>query len=258
MSTPWIKSYRDAGDRHDPEGMAGRPSAVTPLINRIVLDAVPTGPGDVVVDFGCGDGSLLAQMTSCARRIGVVPTHAEVVALRGLHAGNNIEFLEALAPVIPLPDATASRIVSNGVFLLMPSDDVVRGLLLEMRRVLRPDGLAYVGEVPMAISRLRRLLRRPYEILQTHGPGELARRLLRYATARRAAGAAAALPREVMTSYWTSTPERFCTLAQECGWHVERVSRHEVKLDGRWVEYPRNRFNYLLRAPAREGQSRSP
>jgi SAM-dependent methyltransferase len=250
MSTSWIKSYRDAGDRHDPEGMAGRPSAVTPLINRIVLDAVPTGPGDVVVDFGCGDGSLLAQMTSCARRIGIVPTREEVVALCGLHAGSSIEFLEALAPGIPLPDATASRIVSNGVFLLMPSDDVVRGLLLEMRRVLRPDGLAYVGEVPMAISPLHRLLRRPYEILQTHGAGELARRLLHHAQCRQAAGTPP--PRQVMNSYWTSTPKRFCALAQECGWHVECVSRHEVKLDGRWVEYPRNRFNYLLRAPARE------
>jgi SAM-dependent methyltransferase len=254
MSAPWLESYRDAADRQDRAGMAGRPSAVTPLINRIVLDALGAGPGDVVVDFGCGDGSLLAAMSGCERRIGIVPSREEVEALRAFHAGTDIEFIEALAPDLPLPDATASRIVSNGVFLLLPSDDVVCALLREMRRVLCTDGRAYIGEVPTPISPLRRLLRRPYEILQTHGVGELLRRVARHATGRTMQESPGKSP-TVMAApgYWTATPERFRALAETCGWQVERVTRHEVRDRGRWVEYPRNRYNYTLRSAAGTG-----
>jgi SAM-dependent methyltransferase len=254
MSAPWLESYRDAADRQDRAGMAGRPSAVTPLINRIVLDALGAGPGDVVVDFGCGDGSLLAAMAGCERRIGIVPSREEVEALQAFHAGTGIEFIEALAPALPLPEAMASRIVSNGVFLLLPSDDVVRALLREMHRVLHADGRAYIGEVPTPISPLRRLLRRPFEILQTHGPGELLRRLVRHAAGRATQDSAGKAPAVMATpGYWTATPAHFRALAEACGWQVERVTRHEVRDGGRWVEYPRNRYNYTLRRAAGPG-----
>lgn len=251
MNSPWLDSYRDAAGRKDRAAMAGRPSGVTPLINRIVLDALALRAGEVVVDFGCGDGSLLATMTGCVRRIGIVPSRAEVEALQAFHAGTGIEFIEARAPDLPLPDALASRIVSNGVFLLLPSDAVVGALLREMHRVLRADGRAYIGEVPTPISPVRRLLRRPFEILQTHGAGELLRRVVRHATGR-TAPASPGKATAVLASpgYWTATPERFRALAEACGWQVERVSRHEVRDGRRWVEYPRNRYNYVLRHAA--------
>src|SRR3954467_3575300 len=49
-------------------------------------------------------------------------------------------------------------------------------------------------------------------------------------------------------AYFRVSPERFQNLAREAGFPVEAVERHVMKLDGVEYEYPRDRFNYILRA----------
>jgi SAM-dependent methyltransferase len=63
------------------------------------------GPGDTVVDFGCGGGAMLASLPA-ARRIGVAPNPAAraAAAARGL---------ETLASAADLPESVADVVISN-------------------------------------------------------------------------------------------------------------------------------------------------
>jgi SAM-dependent methyltransferase len=87
------------------------------------------GPGDAVVDFGCGAGALLERLTA-ASKVGVEvsePARREARA-RGI---------EVVAAAAELPDASADVVISNHALehTLAPLDE-----LRELRRVLRPGG----------------------------------------------------------------------------------------------------------------------
>jgi ubiquinone/menaquinone biosynthesis C-methylase UbiE len=102
-----------------------------------------------VLDAGCGVGSIaldLAQRVAPGRVVGVDfdPGQIEVAqrsaAARGL---DNAEFFTA--SVYELPFADASFDVTCSVAVLMYLREPVRALA-EMRRILRPDGLAAVTD----------------------------------------------------------------------------------------------------------------
>ena len=87
------------------------------------------GPDDVVVDFGCGGGYLVAGLTA-RRRIGVEVNPAARAEAEAL----GVEVHETLAS---LPDGIADVVISNHALehTLRPLDE-----LAEIRRVLRPGG----------------------------------------------------------------------------------------------------------------------
>jgi SAM-dependent methyltransferase len=101
-------------------------------------------PGDVVLDVGCGAGidTLLAARAvgPRGRVIGLDMTAAMVERTRQ-HAAelglDNVEVLEGLMEAIPLPEASADVVVSNGVLNLSTRKSRA---LAEMLRVLRPGG----------------------------------------------------------------------------------------------------------------------
>jgi SAM-dependent methyltransferase len=108
-------------------------------------------PGEVVVDLGCGAGTDLlvaAQMTGpSGRAIGIDMTPAmlaragESAAAMGL-AG--VELHEALIEALPLDDASADVVISNGVVDLVPDKEAVFD---EIDRVLRPGGRLQLADV---------------------------------------------------------------------------------------------------------------
>ena len=133
------------------------------------LDAVPDGSlesfagtgnpfnlgalheGQQVVDVGCGAGldSLIAarMVGPHGRVIGVDMTTAMLEKARqsASDAGlTNVEFLEGYAEELPVPEAWADVVISNGVLNLMP-DKVTA--LMEMVRVLKPGGKLQVGDI---------------------------------------------------------------------------------------------------------------
>jgi SAM-dependent methyltransferase len=83
----------------------------------------------VLLDFGCGDGSLLATLPA-KRRIGVEPNDAArfIAAKRGIEMKSSLE---------EVGSEEADVIISNHALehVLRPLDE-----LLEMRRVLKPGG----------------------------------------------------------------------------------------------------------------------
>ena len=107
--------------------------------------------GDHVVDVGCGAGidSLIASgmVGPDGRVVGVDMTPAMLGKARtsaALMGATNVEFREGFAESLPVDDAWADVIISNGVLNLFP--DKLAGLQ-EMARVLRPGGRLQIGDI---------------------------------------------------------------------------------------------------------------
>jgi len=107
--------------------------------------------GEFVVDVGCGAGidSLIAarMVGPRGRVIGVDMTPS--MRERALESADalgaiNVDFEVGYAERLPIPDAWADVVISNGVMNLFP--DKVAGLQ-EMARVLKPGGRLQIGDI---------------------------------------------------------------------------------------------------------------
>jgi arsenite methyltransferase len=108
-------------------------------------------PGERVVDIGSGAGidSLIAarMVESSGRVIGVDMTPAMVSKARvsAANAGlENVEFRAGTAEALPVDDAWADVVISNGVLNLLPDKNAG---LAEMARVLKPGGRLQIGDI---------------------------------------------------------------------------------------------------------------
>ena len=108
-------------------------------------------PGERVVDLGSGGGmdSFLAALLvgPQGRVIGVDMTPQMLARSRRLATRlslDNVEFREGLIEDIPVEDAWADVVISNGVINLCP-DKV--GVCREVARVLRPGGRMTIADI---------------------------------------------------------------------------------------------------------------
>lgn len=108
-------------------------------------------PGERVVDVGCGAGIdtlIAAKMVGpTGYVVGVDMTPAMIAKARraAQESGlNNVEFCESFAEEIPVSDAWADVVISNGVLNLFP--DKAAGLK-EMARVLKPGGRLQIADI---------------------------------------------------------------------------------------------------------------
>jgi SAM-dependent methyltransferase len=119
------------------------------VANHWVLGRVDEG--SVVLDLGCGAGTdllIAAQMTGPAGRTIGVDMTAGMLDRARVTAGEmgleNVELHESLIESLPLADACADLVISNGVIDLIPDKDAVFD---EIDRVLRPGGRLQIADV---------------------------------------------------------------------------------------------------------------
>jgi len=112
------------------------------------------GVGERVVDVGCGAGidSLIAARMSgeTGQVVGVDMTPAMLEKAKGSAAAAkllNVEFRAGYGESVPVPDAWADVVISNGALNLMPDKVAV---LREMARVLKPNGRLQLGDILVA------------------------------------------------------------------------------------------------------------
>ena len=112
------------------------------------------GVGERVVDVGCGagiDSLIAAKMAGEAGQIvGVDMTPAMLEKAKGSAAAAkllNVEFRSGYGESVPVPDAWADVVISNGALNLMPDKVAV---LREMARVLKPNGRLQLGDILVA------------------------------------------------------------------------------------------------------------
>ena len=113
--------------------------------------AGPVREGEVVVDVGSGaglDALIAARLVGPAGRVIGVDMTPEMLAKAragaaalGLH---HVEFREGYAEALPLADAAADVVISNGVLNLTVDKTVT---LREWFRVLKPGGRLQAGDI---------------------------------------------------------------------------------------------------------------
>lgn len=126
------------------------------------FDLASVQPGEVVVDLGSGSGMDSFLAARCVGdRGGVVGVDMTEAQLRKserlrLRAGlDGVSFVKGFVEEIPLPDASADLVISNGVINLSPDKEAV---FREVVRVLRPGGRLALADI-VTESRLTEAIR---------------------------------------------------------------------------------------------------
>jgi SAM-dependent methyltransferase len=153
----FIEVYRlksRAMDIHELSGRSGNPEQ-TQRVTDHIISKLELQKTDVVVDIGCGDGSLLRKIlvtkVGVNVAVGIVPTAEELNRIEHVWSqfvGDQMSIQLGLSTRTALPANFATKVVINGVLLHLENEQAVEATLKELRRITRPGGLLYVGEVP--------------------------------------------------------------------------------------------------------------
>ncbi len=152
----------------------GKPLALMLGYSEEVLEALPAGtvesfagtgnpftmgelgPGETVLDIGCGAGfdTLIAarQVGETGRVISVdmTPAMLDKATAGAKRAGfSNIEFRDGFAEALPVDDASIDVVISNGVINLCPDKLAV---MQEIYRALRPGGRIQLADIVVHIE----------------------------------------------------------------------------------------------------------
>jgi ubiquinone/menaquinone biosynthesis C-methylase UbiE len=141
---------------------------------ELVRDALGARPGDRILDVGCGPGFYVSEFLEVVGREGSVvgvdiSADMLAVAAKRVDGHDNVEFHEADATSLPVPDATFDRAVCVQVLEYVRD---VPTALSEMHRALRPGGRALVWDVDWATVSWhaidRQLMRRVLAMWDNH------------------------------------------------------------------------------------------
>lgn len=131
---------------------------------RALIAQVRPGPDDVIVDVGCGTGSMLARLGKAApssRLIGIDPDPAILARARkrfaaaGLSVELHLGFARQAAGL--LKGTRPTKVVSSLVFHQVPMDEKVAALAA-MHAVLRAGGEVHIADYGLQRTPLMRAL----------------------------------------------------------------------------------------------------
>lgn len=235
------ETARHARDLHDLALRGKDKKEVTRLIHEHIVEAVELGPGDALVDIGCGDGILLrmAQEAGVRSALGLLATEEEVALVRR----SGLSVRQGLTDQLPLPDASASVVVCNSVLLVVPREKIPASLR-EIWRIAEPGARIFIGEIPFAEQKdptpqFRTRRETLSYLYHNHGFRTWAGMLRRMAWWQITGKPAVIQPGTAISFF--AEPQEFIALARAAGLEIVRYWQSD---------YPSTRNNYLLRKPA--------
>lgn len=113
-------------------------------IARALLDDFCEKDLNGVLDIGCGTGLNLKWLERYAKPAAIVGLDVERTALAFCRARGENFLTEASATDLPFADETFDLVTSFDVLVQIPGTDADLRAIAEMRRVLKPNGVAFV------------------------------------------------------------------------------------------------------------------
>lgn len=111
-----------------------------------ILDEHVDLAGHRVVDVGCGDGGLVRALVKRGATVVGVECGAEMLErARAAEPAGGERYVEGFGQALPLPDASAERVVFMNSLHHVPMEHM-DAALAEAARVLVPGGLAVINE----------------------------------------------------------------------------------------------------------------
>lgn len=246
----YLDAYRLRAQAEDIHELAARPNkkSLTEFVNRQILDAIQLVPDDVLVDIGCGDGSLLRMANGLASKcVGIAGSVEEQRRLESEFPG--FCFIASQAQLLPLDSRSASKIVCNATLFYLPSEDDIRAALCEMARIARPGATIWIGEMPeideyehYGMYRGTSMLAFLWHLMKHNGLRAFAGMIRRWLKA--VAGSEQIILNSAGMLY--VGPEKMLQLAESCGLRLRTYFRHrELEGSGKVVN-SKFRYDYVF------------
>ncbi|AGH80852.1 type 11 methyltransferase [Psychromonas sp. CNPT3] len=99
-----------------------------------------------VLDFGCGYGRIANQLYHLGYRHLVGVDSSIKMIHRGLIEFPHLDLRHLSGSILPFADNEFDSIITCAVFTCIPNQDVRKNILIELRRVLKPNGVLYLAE----------------------------------------------------------------------------------------------------------------
>ena len=141
-SAPDREGYH--GDRHFEHWLSGLRDHLL-LVKRLAQHDIRLAPGDSVLDFGCASGRVMRHFLCQSPGLdlwGADINHRNIEWIRRFLAPTLKVFQSTALPQLPLEDRSMALVYAYSVFTHI--DELELAWLLELRRILRPGGIAYL------------------------------------------------------------------------------------------------------------------
>lgn len=122
-----------------------------PALHDRLVDQAGIGPGQRVLEVGCGPGNLVLRVQHRHPDVEVIGLDPDPRALalarrKAERRGAAVRWDRGTAADLPYPDGSIDRVLS--AFMFHHLDEAEKGrMLAEVRRVLRPDGRLHLVDV---------------------------------------------------------------------------------------------------------------
>ncbi|HZQ06081.1 MAG TPA: class I SAM-dependent methyltransferase [Anaerolineae bacterium] len=224
-------------------------SSITAFRNQEITNHLAVTGEEVVLDVGCGDGSLLEMLAPQIQQgFGTAPTDAEVQALTHAHSNPHLAFRQALVQELPFEAEVFDRIICNGVIQHLDSRGTAQQALRELARVAKRGARVFTGEIPTTDEYVEQTMRSKSLL------GWLAWRW-RVQGKRAFLQGAFDLARATFTSepfivitqtHFYCAPSEWIEMARESGLHCETWFSSKTLNRAGQVEPSKTRFDFLL------------
>jgi SAM-dependent methyltransferase len=138
-------------ERQAPDGSQYWDRSVTKIFTHPLNDdfIASLEPGDRILDYGCGYGRSLQQLADLGFRNTVGVDFSREMVARGRRERTDLDLRHIEHPTIDEPNASFDAAILLAVLTCIVRDDEQAAVLTEIRRLLRPDGILFISDMPL-------------------------------------------------------------------------------------------------------------